>query len=123
MPITIVARPIGPTYALSVANTQTVPIAVAMPVGETMNYAEFINTGSTTVCVVIGPAPKGVAAPTTPTLVFPVAGAPTVPTSFILGPSMQEPRVVPVPANGFAVSAIGSAAGPATVFITPVSVM
>ena len=122
MPTTFVTRPIGPTYALSVANTQTLALGVTQTGAEPMNYAEFINTGSTTVCVVLSPTPaSGVAF--TPTLVFPVAGVPTVPNSFILGPSMQTPRVVPVPDNAFGVSAIGSAAGPATVFITPVSVM
>ncbi len=120
MPTSIVTRPTGPTYALSVANTQTLALGIPQSTNEPISYAEFLNASTTTVCVVIAP----LASPAvTPTLAFPVAGVPTVPNSFILGPSMQTPRVVPVPSNGFSVSAIGSAAGPALVFITPVSVM
>jgi hypothetical protein len=40
----------------------------------------------------------------------------------MLGPAMKDPRVVPVPYNGFSVSAI-VASGTSTVFVTPVSVM
>ena len=118
MAITYSVRPVGPTYALSVAATQTAAIAVATPVGDMGNYAEFLNTGATTVCVVLAPF---AATPATPTLVFPVAGTPTVPNSFMLPPLMTMPRPVPVPSNGFCVSAIGSGAGPALVYITPVS--
>ena len=123
MPSTYITRPIGPTYALNVTLTQSTPIGVVPTVGEPMNYAEFLNINATSgVCVVIAPLPQSPINPTTPTLVFPVAGAPTIPNSFMLGPAMEAPRVVPVPANGFSVSAI-VAAGTSSVFITPVSVM
>jgi hypothetical protein len=123
MPSTIITRPIGPTYGLSITSVQSVAIGVQPPVGETMNYAEFVNTNTTSsVCVTLAPLPR-TGNPSTPALVFPNAtSAASSPTSFMLGPAMQQPRVVPVPANGFSVSAI-VASGTSTVFITPVSVM
>jgi hypothetical protein len=123
MPTSIITRPIGPTYLLSATTAQSTIGVRAVP-GEPMNYAEFINTNTTSsVCVTIAPLPRGTADPITPALVFPNAtSAPTSPPSFMLGPAMQHPRAIPVPANGFSVSAI-VAAGTSTVFITPVSVM
>lgn len=123
MPETIISRPIGPTYGISVTSVQTVPLAVVQPRQNMMNYAEFINTNTTSsVCVTIAPLlANGTAS--TDTLVFPNAtSASAAPNSFMLGPAMPTPRVVPVPANGFSVSAI-AAAGTSTVFITPVGVM
>ena len=40
--------------------------------------------------------------------------------SFVLPPLMTQPMVLATPANEFQVSAIGSATGPALVYITPV---
>jgi len=124
MPQTIITRPIGPTYALSVTTAQTVPIGVVQTQGEPMNYAEFLglpNSGTSGVCVTIAPLPNPPANPSTPPLVFPNAtSAASAPPSFMLPPN--DSRVVPVPANGFSVSAIASS-GTTAVFITPVSVM
>ena len=124
MPQTIITRPIGPTYALSVTTAQTVPIGVVHTKAEPMNYAEFLSlpaNGTSGVCVTIAPLPAPPANPTTPTLVFPNAtSAAAAPPSFMLPP--YDSRVVPVPANGFSVSAIASS-GTTAVFITPVSVM
>lgn len=115
---TLVTRPVGPTFALSVGSTQHVAVAIPAVQGETSNYAEFTNPGTTDVCVVVVPLTTP---PAAPTLVFPVDGTPTVPNSFILAHAMAEPRVVAVPSNGFCVSAIGSAAGPSVFFLTQVS--
>lgn len=115
---TIVTRPIGPTFALSVGAAQHAPVAIPPVQGETSNYAEFTNIGSTDVCVVVTPFS---AVPSSPTLVFPLDGVPTVPSSFLLPHGMTQPRVVAVPANGFCVSAIGSASGPSIFYLTQVS--
>jgi hypothetical protein len=121
MPTTFVTRPIGPTYFLSVTTVQTVPIGVRPTPQETMNYAEFSNSNTTAVCVTIAPLPQPPANPTTPTMVFPNAtSAATAPPCFMVQP--EGVRVVPVPANGFSVSAIGQA-GTTSVYITPVAVM
>jgi hypothetical protein len=122
MASTIGFKVLGPTYALSVANTAHAAVAV-LPAqnGELVNYAAFLNTGSTVIAVTLAPLPAS-GTPTTPVLVFPVDGTPTVPMSFILPASMQVPLYVSVPnANGgFSVSAIGSAAGPSIFYVTPV---
>jgi hypothetical protein len=115
MSYTIAHKPVGPTYALSVANTQHAAVAVAPVQGDISRFAEFVNLGATDVCVVVAPY---AATPATPTLVFPVDGTPTVPNSFMLPHGMVTPRVVAIPANGFSVSAIGSAAGPSIIYIT-----
>jgi hypothetical protein len=123
MPTSIITRPIGPTYIISATSVQSVPIGVRSSMNEPMNYAEFLNGNTTSsVCITVAPLPaNGIA--TTAALVFPNATSqPTAPNSFMLGPAMKDPRVVPVPANGFSVSAI-VASGTSTVFITPVSVM
>jgi hypothetical protein len=117
---TVANKPVGPTYAISVANTQSTAIGVVPTQGDSSRFAEFYNSGSTQVCVVVAPY-AGTAA--TPTLVFPVAGTPTVPNSFMLPANMTQPRVVAVPANGFSVSAIGSAAGPSIIYITPLAAL
>lgn len=113
----VIINPCGPTYAISVAATQTAAIAVLPVQSQMVTVAEFLNPGATDVCVVLAPY---AATPATPVLVFPVAGTPTVPNSFMLPHGMDQPRVVPVPSNGFCVSAIGSAAGPSIIYITPV---
>ena len=122
MATTIAVRPIGPTYAISVAATQTTAVAVTANQATQWNYAEFYNSGTTQVCVCVSQLPAtGTAA--TPGVAFPVAGTPTVPTTFMLPGSMTQPRVVAVPVGqntGFSVTAIGSAAGPSIIYITPV---
>ena len=114
----VVTQPVGPTYAISVANTQSTAIGVVPIQRDTMATAEFFNSGTTHVCVVLAPYAS---TPATPALAFPVAGTPTVPNSFMLPGGMTQPRIVTVPHNGFCVSAIASAAGPAIIYITPVS--
>lgn len=122
MATTIANRVTGPTAALSVANTQHAAVAVLNGGNDQINYAEFFNSGSTVICVVLAQLPAtGTAA--TPALVFPVDGTPTVPNSFMLPASMQQPILKAVPngqTNGFSVSAIGSAAGPSIIYVTPV---
>ena len=123
MATTVAYKPAGPTYALSVANTQHAAVAVTSPANEAISYAEFVNSGATVVCVTLAPLPAtGTAA--TPTLVFPVDGTPTIPFSFVLPVTSSggSTKIVAIPYanNGFSVSAIGSAAGPSIIYITPV---
>lgn len=121
MPQTLVTRPIGPTYFLSVGTTQTIAIGVRPTPPEPMNYAEFVNSNTTAVCVTIAPLPQPPTNPSTPTMVFPNAtSAATAPPCFMVQP--VGARVVPVPANGFSVSAVGQA-GTTNLYITPVAVM
>ena len=121
MATTYAVRPVGPTFAISVGSTQTQPLLIPPPTGDVGAYAEFLNAGTTAVCVTLAPAPTGNNAATTAVLALPAVGAPTGPNSFMLPGSMQMPRAVPVPYPGFVVGAIGAVAGPVTVFITPVS--
>lgn len=111
-------RVAGPTYALSVVATQHTDVVVASKLAETCSYALFLNTGTTAVCVVTSNASIP-----TPTVVFPVDGTPTVPTSFVLPPAMVIPIAVAVlckGTEGFNVSAIGSGAGPSILYVTPI---
>jgi hypothetical protein len=110
MPQTNVLRKTGPTTALSVANTSHSAVAIA-GVSDQTNYAAFLNTGTTTVAVQLAQSNP-------PAAVLPADGASA--DVIVLPPSMTMPMVVAVPANGFSVTAIGSAAGPSLVYITPV---
>ena len=118
MSVSIVKRVIGPTYAISVAATQTTAIALPPIQGDNAIYAEFTNPGATDVCVVTAP---WAGTPATPALVFPVGGTPTIPNSFMLPHGMTQPMTIETPSNGFCVSAIGSAAGPSIIYITPIA--
>jgi hypothetical protein len=120
MPASIVYRCAGPVTAISVGSTSTAPLNVVPYGNDQVNYAEFLNPGSTQVCVVVAPIPtNGLAS--TPPIVFPVVGVPTVPPAFMLPATMTQGKLMAVPAGGFSVSAIGSAAGPSVIFITPMA--
>jgi hypothetical protein len=119
MSATIVIRPTGPTYALSVANTLHASVAILPTGNDQINFCAFTNTGSTDICVNIAPIPS-TGIPTNPTLAFPVDGTPTVPNSFLIPHGMTGASVLAVPPNGFSLSAIGSAAGPSIMYVTPV---
>jgi hypothetical protein len=109
---TTVFRLQAKTTVVSVTASAITPVTVTSVGNNQVNYAAFLNTGSTSVAIEI--SPLGVTA-TTATL--PAVGTPG---SFLLPPLMTLPMVLATPANNFQVSAIGSAAGPALVYITPV---
>ena len=117
----IVHRPAGPTYALSVTNTQHAAVAVTNFSNDVVPYAAFTNPGSVAVCVAVYQLSQTGGAQQ-PTLVFPVDGTPTTITSFLLPPLMEVPIVLAVPTgnDGFSVTAIGAAAGPTIIYVTPV---
>lgn len=111
---TTVLRTAGQTTTLSVAATAHAAVTVSAVGGSVLsNYAAFLNIGATSVAVQISPV--GVTA-TTATI-----GADGAEGSFILPPLMTIPIVLAVPANTFQVSAIGSAAGPSLIYVTPLS--
>ena len=109
---TIVLRLQAQTTALSVGATAISPVTVTSVGNNQVNYAAFLNTGANAVAIQI--SPTGV---TATTATIPVSGTAG---SFVLPPLMTQPIVLATPANNFQVSAIGSATGPALVYITPV---
>ena len=114
MSITTVLRIAGQTTALSVAGTAHAAVTVSSVGGNVLsNYASFLNVGANSVAIEISPV--GI---TAVTATVPADGTPG---SYILPPLMTRPIVLAVPANTFQVSAIGSASGPALIYITPVS--
>jgi len=114
MSLTTVVRLAGRTTALSVAATAHTAVTVSATGGSVLsNYAAFLNTGANTVAIEI--SPTGITAVTASIASDGSTG------SYILPASMTQPIVLATPANAFQVSAIGSAAGPALVYITPVS--
>jgi hypothetical protein len=107
----IVIRPNGVTTAISVAGTSTSETAITANTNDQVNYAAFLNTGSTSVAVKLGAT--GLAA-----AVMPISGTST--GGFVLPPLMVQPTNLAVPAMPFYVRMIGSAAGPSIVYITPI---
>lgn len=109
---TIVLRLQAQTTALSVGATAISPVTVSSVGNNQVNYAAFLNAGANAVAIEI--SPTGI---TAKTATIPVSGTAG---SFLLPPLMTQPIVLATPANNFQVSAIGSATGPALVYITPV---
>lgn len=106
-------RPLGKTVAISVANTSSTEVTV----GDTNfpDYASKVamhNSGSTVVAVTFGTVGA------TPASVFPVAGTPSA-ANIVLPASMTAPVVFSVPKFPVGITAIGSAAGPSIIYITP----
>lgn len=107
---TIVLRNVGVTTAISVGATSTAATAITASTNDQVNYASFLNTGSTNIAVNIGDANVAAA-------VLPVSGSTT--GNFVLPASMTQPIVLAVPASPFYVRMIGSASGPSIVYVTP----
>ena len=111
---TTVLRLAGRTTTLSVTASAHAAVTVSAVGGSVLsNYASFLNTGSNTVAVEV--SPTGITAVTAS------IGADGATGSFILPALMTVPIVLAVPANSFQVSAIGSAAGPSLIYVTPLS--
>jgi hypothetical protein len=111
MAASIVIRNIGATAALSVTASSTAAVTIAAAAGEIQAFASFLNTGAAAVAVNISPSGTAGAA------VLPVAGTPQ--TVIMLPAAMTMPVIYAVPAS-FSCTAIGTAAGPSLVYITPV---
>lgn len=106
---TSVIRTAGPTVALSVTASSTSATLIDDNTNDQINYASFLNTGSAVVAIKWGDANVGAA-------VLPVSGTNG---DFLLPAGMTSPVVLAVPSTPFYVRAIGSAAGPSLVYITP----
>ena len=109
---TTVFRLQAKTTALSVVGTVHAAVTVSSAGNNQVNYAAFLNTGANSVAIEISPVGVTATAATLP--------SDGVLGSFILPPLMTQPMVLATPANDFQVSAIGSASGPALLYITPV---
>ncbi|CAJ0710701.1 hypothetical protein ACPCHQ_17050 [Ralstonia thomasii] len=112
-PVNTLLRPNGKTVALSVAATSHAAVTVTAADNTQQGYAALLNTGTTTVAITMDPS-------SAPAAVLPTDGSPT--GTIILPPSMTQPLYVPTPGASFSVAAIGSGAGPALVYITPMAV-
>ena len=95
--------------ALSVTASSTSATLIDDNTNDQINYASFLNTGSAVVAIKWGDANVGAA-------VLPVSGTNG---DFLLPAGMTSPVVLAVPSTPFYVRAIGSAAGPSLVYITP----
>lgn len=112
MAISIGNRIIGPTVALSVTAASTASVPIVTTTNDVTAYAAFVNTGPNAVAV----NTSGLA--TCPPAVLPVPGTPS--NVIMLPANMTGPIIYAIPFN-CTVTAIGTAAGPATVYITPVT--
>jgi hypothetical protein len=114
MAITTVLRPIGPTTAVSVTASSTSSVTVTATSNDVAVFAAFLNTGSVPVAVQLAPGSL-----TAPAAVLPVAGTPS--TAFLFPANMIEPIVLATPSPTFSFTAIGTAAGPSLLYVTPVA--
>jgi hypothetical protein len=110
---TLTFRPAGQTVALSVGATSHAAVAVNFNTPDAANWVSCINAGAVAVAVRFSVA--GTAA------TLPVDGTPG---DFLLPAAMQVPITIPLPnaAQGAPcqVTAIGAAAGPTLIYVTPV---
>lgn len=109
---TSVLRQAGVTYAQSVGASSTTALLIEDSTNDQVNYASFMNTGSTLVAVKMGGDNVGPA-------VFPVSGSTT--GDFVLPANMTLPIVLAVPTTPFSVRMIGSGAGPSIVYVTAIA--
>lgn len=108
-------RTLGKTHALSVSNSSHSSVTIGSDVNEQCNTVALVNGGATTVSLTFS------AEASAPATVLPADGSPTLVTVTI-PPNMITPWVWNVPRMPCSVTAIGSAAGPSIVYITPVQV-
>src|SRR5262245_11628626 len=119
MSATVAHRIVGPTTLLSVGAGSHAAVTISgFGPGETPNAAMFVNGGATGVVVTI-------AQTNAPASVVPADGASTGSSNafaFVLPPNTSFPMVVTVPWQGqsFSMTAIGLAAGPVNVTVTPI---
>jgi hypothetical protein len=110
-----VYRYVGPTYLMSVTNSSHAAMTVTSAgTNDQAGFAAFINVGTNAVLITVTQNTVAGA----PVSVLPSDGAGNgQPGSFVLGASMDEPMVVAVPPGSFSCTAIGTAAGPSSVYI------
>lgn len=109
-----IITPAGPVQALSVTASAHAAVALTVWPGASPNFVLLQNSG--TIPVAVRLSQTGVAPPA-----FPVDGAPADGVVVLLaGQTISVPMPKGV-ANNASVTAIGSAAGPAIVYATPVA--
>lgn len=108
-------RTLGKTHAFSVSNSSHTSVQIGADVNEQCNTVALVNSGATTVSLTFS------AETTAPATVLPADGSPTLVT-VTLPAAMSVPWIWNVPRMPCSVTAIGSAAGPSIVYITPVQV-
>ena len=110
MPNIAQIRPAGPTLGLSVVAASHAAVALTLYAGEYPTWVACLNTGPNTVAIKF--SQTGVAS------VLPGDGTTG---DYILPALMTGPVLLPLTSLTPYVTAIGSAAGPALVYVTPVS--
>ena len=116
MALTTVIRPLGYTYMLSVGNTSHAAVTITQIGNDQCNYAAFLNTGANPVGINITPA-------SAPACVLPTDGSFSSSCDVVLPANMTQPMILAVPLQGapagsFSMTAIGTVAGPAVVYVT-----
>ena len=102
-------HPGGKTLGLSVAATSHAAVSLGLDkLTDFCAYAACINTGSTTVAIRFSKDQTAATLPSDGTL-----------GDFVLPPTMTQPLSIPIPSDAAYVTAIGSAAGPSLVYVTP----
>lgn len=107
---TSVIRLAGQTYALSVTASSHASITIDDNTNDQVNFAAFLNPSSVSVAV------KFSSVNPCPAAVFPADGTNG---DFVLPPLMEYPIVMAVPTTPFYMTAIGAAAGPSVIYVTP----
>lgn len=104
-----VLRVVGKTYALSVTSSSHAAVLIDDTTNDQVNYAAFINTGTSAIAVKVGRADPGAA-------VLPVDGTPA---DYVLPAGMTQPVVLAVPQTPYYLTAI-SASATGIIYVTPV---
>ena len=110
-------RPVGKTHAFSVANTSHTAVTVGAEVSDYCNKAAFLNTGTTVIACRLKNMQPG-SSDGAPAAIFPADGTPAE-ANIVLPALMTQPIVFAVPECPFSITAIGSAAGPGIIYVTP----
>lgn len=106
-------RPIGKTAVISVTGSSSTAITIGSDVTDYGSKIALLNTGGTVIALRTGSVGN------CPAAVLPAVGTPSY-SNIVLPATMIYPLVVDCPAFPFDITAIGSAAGPSLVYITPV---
>jgi hypothetical protein len=109
-------RAVGMTAVIAVTATVSASVVVGGDVTDACVFAAFLNTGATDITVALSSNSMATAT----AAVLPTAGVPT--GTIVLPHAMTAPVAFAIPGCPFKVTAIGSAAGPGNLFITPCEV-
>jgi len=105
-----VQRNSGKTYALSVTSSSHAAVLISGNTNDQINFASFINTGTSAIAVKFGTTDPGAA-------VLPTDGTPA---DYVLPAGMTSPLILATPAAPFYITAI-SASATGLLYVTPVA--